>query len=141
MNNDVLAYEELSRFLRHFYDWRHRVLVQHFTAQAALSAVAVWCFQTDNPDITAAAPIAFALATLTSLVFLIMEFRNSDVIRDCVESGQQLETELGITKGFFSTKSISSPRTLKSYTMQLRVLLVVTAVLDVAAGAMFYAAQ
>lgn len=124
-----LAYEENARFHRHFFDWRHRILTQHFAIQAALAAVSVWCIDPKNEPISYAAPVPLLLAFIASLSLLALDRRNKKIIDCCHHSGVQLGESLRISSGFYSSFS-SLEETKYTYTRVLQGIFCFTAIVD-----------
>lgn len=137
VNSPQLAYEENARFHRHFLDWRHRILVQHFAVQAMCGAVAVWCRGSSDgaaalPVWVAVVPLGFAF--LSALAFLLLDVRNKALLDDCCSNGQALEGIMRLPHGFYSSRICGTRPRFVSYTVVLRTMLVATMVFDFGAG-------
>ena len=80
-------YKESGELLRHYLSWREKLLAGYFAVMAGL-AIAVGAMQDQFKPIAVLVPL---LASILSVVFLLLDLRNQELLDGCVDVGAALE--------------------------------------------------
>jgi len=123
-------YQELAVTWRHFASWREKVFAGYLAVLAALSVAFM-----RSPSLVLRIAI-FAAAILVSLVFWLLDVRNSQLIHACQLAAARFE---GLTGGFaaaLNTTRFGGSKWWATYGFAIDLL--VTGVIGASAGGLYY---
>ena len=116
MNHDSKLYEELAHIWQHFASWREKIFAGYVTVLAALG---VAFSQNTSARIHVA---VFAGAALVSIVFWILDFRNSQLLNACQNAAALLENPGGGYRALSSLRSDPNSKTWATYGLAIDLL-------------------
>jgi hypothetical protein len=102
-----LLYQENVKIAAIFWEWRHKLITQFVTAMTAIMFVSAWFYE--RPSLRTWTFSPFLLGAILSMIFLLLEKLNNNVLRTCYKTGNDLEItfspEGGIFKSFYGIQS------------------------------------
>jgi len=116
MKHDPKLYEEVAVIWRHFASWREKIFAGYVTVLAAL---AVAFSQNTSAPIRVA---VFGGAALVSVVFWILDFRNSQLLNACQDAAALLEDPGGGYRALSGLRSDPNSRTWATYGLAIDLL-------------------
>ncbi|MBI2871197.1 MAG: hypothetical protein HYY14_05740 [Candidatus Omnitrophica bacterium] len=131
MKHDPKLYEELADIWRHFASWREKIFAGYVTVLAALG---VAFSQNTSAPIRVA---VFGGAALVSVVFWILDFRNSQLLNACQDAAALLEDQAGGYRALSSLRSDPNSKTWATYGLAID-LLVGAVIAAASAGMVVY---
>lgn len=97
-------YNEAAANCRYLSDWRHRIMSRFFVMLSAFSVAAGWLWKTSDADLQRIVWIPFLLAAVASIIFLLMDRRNTRLLEICCATAKNLENNTDHVAGIYSAR-------------------------------------
>ena len=134
------VYAEIGTNYRFFKTWRERLLAGYLAVLAGLSIAYKWTQSAEVEQSTSQLRLELAVCgagLLITVVFWLLEFRNSDLFLDCLRSGKKCEEAANLPEETRVYSRILSSRkcfVTQSRAMNLLFLLASVGIIAVAIG-------
>ena len=116
MMRDPKLYEEAANIWRHFASWREKTFAGYL---AVLAALGLTFFQNGS---TAVRIVLFAAAALVSIVFWILDFRNSQILNASQDAAALIEEPPSGYWAFSNLRSNPDSKTWATYGLAIDLL-------------------
>jgi len=109
------VYQEIGANYRQFLGWRHSILALYATSMAALGTGLVWLYQAEEGQCLLWV-VGFLAGLLLTAALYIIDDRNRELCRICLQSGQACEQDLPVDIRIYTRLSCEPHRQERTHT-------------------------